>query len=115
MGLAVVLVAVGLPAAVNWAFVGLLPPGTLRLRPGIPATVAVRGLLTFGFFAADAYVPLAITDGRGASTWVAGAALSMASVLWATGSWMQANLIDRIGPRAGSIASASALIAAWSA
>lgn len=98
VGLAVVLVAVGLPAAV-WAFVGLVPPGTLRLRPGVPATVAVRGLLTCGFFAADAYVPLAITDGRGASTWVAGAALSLASVLWATGSWVQARVIDRMGPR----------------
>ena len=53
--LAVVLVAVGLPAA-GWAFVGLVPPGTLRLAPGVPATVAVRGLLTCGFFAADAYV-----------------------------------------------------------
>lgn len=98
VGLAVVLVVLGLPAA-GWAFVGLVPPGTLRLRPGVPATVAVRGLLTCGFFAADAYVPLAITDGRGAATWVAGAALSMASVLWATGSWVQARLIDRVGPR----------------
>lgn len=98
LGLAVVLLAVGLPAA-GWAFVGLVPQGTLRLKPGVPATVAVRGLLTCGFFAADAYVPLAITDGRGASTWVAGAALSMASVLWATGSWVQARVIDRMGPR----------------
>jgi MFS family permease len=98
LGLAVVLVGVGLPAA-GWALVGLVPAGTLRLRPGVPATVAVRGLLTCGFFAADAYVPLAITDGRGASTWVAGAALSAASVLWATGSWVQARVIDRLGPR----------------
>ncbi|MEZ5176919.1 MAG: MFS transporter [Acidimicrobiales bacterium] len=98
LGLAVVLVAVGLPAAA-WAFVGLVPPGPLCLRPGVPATVGVRGILTCGFFAADAYVPLAITDGRGAATWVAGAALSMASVLWATGSWVQARLIDRVGPR----------------
>ncbi|MBX3286236.1 MAG: MFS transporter [Actinobacteria bacterium] len=98
LGLAVVLVAVGLPVAA-WAFVGLVPAGTLHLRPGVPATVGVRGILTCGFFAADAYVPLAITDGRGAATWVAGAALSMASVLWATGSWVQARLIDRVGPR----------------
>ncbi len=89
----------GGPARRGWAFVGLVPAGTLRLRAGVPATVAVRGLLTCGFFAADAYVPLAITDGRGASTWVAGAALSMASVLWATGSWVQARVIDRMGPR----------------
>jgi MFS family permease len=30
---------------------------------------------------------------------VAGAALSAASVLWATGSWVQARVIDRLGPR----------------
>ncbi len=98
LGVAVALVALGLPAAA-WAFVGLVPSGTLSLQPGVPATVAVRGVLTCGFFLADAYVPLAVTDGRGAATWVAGAALSMASVLWATGSWVQARVIDRMGPR----------------
>lgn len=96
--LAVLLVAIGLPLAA-WAFVGLVPKGTARLAPGVPATVAVRGILTCGFFSADAYVSLAVTDGRGASIWVAGAALSAASVLWASGSWTQARLIERLGPR----------------
>lgn len=96
--LAVPLVLAGLPLA-GWAFVGLVPPGTARLRPGVPATVAVRGILTCGFFGADAYVSLAITDGRGAATWVAGMALSAGSVTWAAASWTQARLIDRYGPR----------------
>src|SRR5215813_7999904 len=34
----------------------LLPPGTLTARPGLPATILTRGLLTFTFFGADAYV-----------------------------------------------------------
>ena len=66
---------------------------------GVPATVAVRGLLTFGFFAADAYVPLAVVDGRGGSSWVAGGALTVSALTWASGSWVQARTIDRLGPR----------------
>ena len=67
LALAVVLVVVGAPAR-RRAFVGLVPTGTVRLGPGVPATVAVRGLLTCGFFAADAYVSLAVVDGRGGTT-----------------------------------------------
>ncbi len=95
---ALVALAVGLPLAVR-AVLHLLPTGTLRLAPGVPATVAMRGLLTFGFFAADAYVPLAVVDGRGGSSWIAGAALTMSALTWTAGSWTQAKLIDRLGPR----------------
>lgn len=95
---AVVLLVIGVPVAVN-ALVHLLPPGTLRLERGIPATVAVRGILTFGFFAADAYVPLAVVDGRGGSSWIAGAALTVSALTWTSASWIQARAIDQIGPR----------------
>jgi MFS family permease len=88
----------GLVGAV-WAFRLLQPPGTMRMAPGIPATVTVRGLLTWAFFAGDAYVSLAMTDGRGAETWVAGMALSAGAVCWTLGSWTQARLIGRLGPR----------------
>jgi hypothetical protein len=53
--------------------------------PGVPATVAVRGMLTFAFFSADAYVPLAVIDGRGGPRWMAGAALTACTVLWTIG------------------------------
>ncbi|HEX2577077.1 MAG TPA: MFS transporter, partial [Aquihabitans sp.] len=42
LALGAVLVLLGLPLA-SWAFVGLVPAGTVRLAPGVPATVAVRG------------------------------------------------------------------------
>lgn len=90
---------VGAVPAVLWALVGLVPSGTLRLRPGVPATIGVRGILTCAFFAADAYVPLAVVDGRGASTWVGGAALTASSVAWAAGAWIQARAFGRVGPR----------------
>jgi MFS family permease len=98
MVLAGALVLAGLPVAV-WAFVGLVPRGTLRLAPGVPAAVAVRGILTWGFFAADAYIPLAVVDGRDGPTWMGGAALSVACFTWAGASWVQARIIDRVGPR----------------
>jgi len=94
----VVLVAAGLPMAV-WATHRLLPPGTFRLAPGVPASVAVRGILTFSFFAADAYVPLAVVDGRDGDAWIAGAALTLCTLLWTAGSWTQARIIERVGPR----------------
>lgn len=96
--LAVACAAVGLPVAVR-SVRRLLPPGTFRLVEGVPATVAARGLLTFAFFAADAYVPLAVVDGRGGSSWVAGAALTVSALAWASGSWIQARAIDALGPR----------------
>jgi MFS family permease len=61
--------------------------------------VAGRGLLTFSFFATDAFLSLAITDVRGRSTLYAGAVLAVASFTWTAGSWLQARLVARTGPR----------------
>jgi MFS family permease len=87
-------IAVGLPA-----FRRLTPPGTLTARRGMAAAVLVRGLLTFSFFQADAYVPLTLTTVRGAATLVGGAALTASSVLWTVGSWVQERRIGKEGPR----------------
>ena len=47
------------------AFRWLTPPGTLRLAAGVPAAVLLRGLMTFSFFAADAYIALLLQTWRG--------------------------------------------------
>lgn len=96
--LAPVLLVVGVPLAVV-AYHHLQPDGTLRLAAGVPATVAVRGLLTLAFFSGDAYVPLALKDGRGTESWVAGLALTAGALGWSMGSWGQARLIVEHGPR----------------
>jgi MFS family permease len=70
----------------------LLPPGTGRARPGLPVTVLTRGLLTFGFFGADAYVTLTITVLRHHSTVLAGAAVTGSTLAWTVGAWTQAQL-----------------------
>lgn len=74
---------------------GLLPTGTLVLVAGLPAVVAVRGLLTFAFFGTDTFVPLAVTSVRHRSTMVAGFAVTAATMLWTAASWTQARLSRR--------------------
>jgi len=81
------------------SFRRLTPPGTLTARMGLPATVAIRGLLNFAFFAADAFVPFAIASIRGLSPLIGGLALTASAFLWTVGSWAQARWIERMGPR----------------
>ncbi len=92
------LVGAGLVLAVP-AFRRLTPPGTLRVASGLPAAVLLRGLLTFAFFCADAYVPLALQNWRGLSASVAGVALTAATLAWTAGAWVQARRFDRWGAR----------------
>jgi MFS family permease len=96
--LAVALVVAGSVPAV-WAFVRLVPEGTLALHPGLPAAVATRGVLTFAFFGTDAYVSLSVTEAHDAPTWVAGLALTGATLSWTTGAWVQQRVVVRRGPR----------------
>lgn len=68
---------------------GLLPAGAVRLRRGLPSVVAVRGLFTACFFAAETFVPLMLVQERGLRPVVAGFALTGGAVGWAAGSWLQ--------------------------
>jgi MFS family permease len=81
--------AVGLPALRR-----LVPPGTLTARPGLPATILIRGLLTFTFFGADAYVTLSVTEVRHHSPAYAGIAVTGATLAWTAGAWVQARLSE---------------------
>jgi MFS family permease len=82
-----------------WAFLRLVPTGTVSFHPGLPAAIAVRGVLTFAFFGTDAYVSLAVTEAHDAPTWVAGLALTGATLAWTAGAWVQQRLVVRRGPR----------------
>jgi MFS family permease len=81
------------------AFVRLVPAGTVRVRAGLPAAIAVRGILTFAFFGADAYVSLTMRSVRGTSTTMAGVALTAGTLAWSGASWVQARRIAAAGPR----------------
>jgi len=81
------------------ALPGLLPAGTLRAARGLPAAVLVRGILTFAFFGAGAYLPLALVTVRGTSATEAGLALTAATLSWTVGSWIQASRNEAWGGR----------------
>ena len=91
------------PGVVTGAVLGLgplrrlTPPGTLTGRAGLPAVVLSRGLLTFAFFGADTFVPYAVTDGRGASTFAASIAVTTATLGWTGATWFQQRYIARTG------------------
>jgi len=76
----------------------LTPGGTLRAARGLPATVLMRGVITFAFFAVDAYVALALVEWRGLSAAQAGIALTAATLSWTAGSWTQAKFSKRWPP-----------------
>ena len=63
-------------------------------RRGLPTTILTRGLLTFAFFGADAYVTLSITVVRHRSPVVAGIAVTGATLAWTAGAWVQARLSE---------------------
>ncbi len=70
----------------------LLPRGALRLARGLPTTVVMRGIGAWAYFAAEAYIPLAMVDQRRLSASAAGLALSVAAIGWLVGSWSQGRL-----------------------
>ncbi len=86
----------------------VLPSGTLRAAPGLPAVIAAMGLLNLSFFGVDAFVPLTLTAVRGLSVVTAGLALTAATLTWTAGAWMQARLARRHPP--GSIAVAGLIV-----
>jgi len=76
-------IALALPALAR-----IVPKGTFRARPGIPAAAASAFLLSASFFAVDGFVPLMLTGVRGLSV-AAGVVLATATVAWSVGSWWQ--------------------------
>ncbi len=72
----------------------LVPEGTLTAQPGLPAIILIRGMLTFAFFGADAYVTLTITTVRHHTPVVAGLAVTGATLGWTAGAWGQARLSE---------------------
>ncbi|MCC3267839.1 MFS transporter [Arthrobacter gengyunqii] len=81
--------------AAGVALVRLLPPGTLSLARGLPSVVATRGLLSAGFVAAEAFLPLMLLATHGVDPATAGLALTAGAVGWAVGSFLQARARGR--------------------
>ena len=70
----------------------LLPGGTFRLRRGLPAVIAVRGLIAATFVATEAFLPLLLVRERGWPPVLAGAVLTTGAVTWSASAWVQGRL-----------------------
>ena len=81
-----ILLAVGLAAVVVFA-PKLLPKGTFTIRAGLPAVIALRGLVAAAGFGAEVFLPLMLTRERGLSPAFAGLALTVSALSWTAASW----------------------------
>jgi MFS family permease len=81
------------------SYLRLVPDGTVRARPGLPAAILARGVLTFAFFGADAYVPLALADVRGLSGLWIGVSVTLTTLAWTGGAWIQERAVAEVGAR----------------
>lgn len=93
-----VLAAAGV-AALVWGIRPLLPVGTFRVRPGVGAPIAMRGLLAGAFFGIESTVPLSLNVQHHYGATAAGLPLACAGFSWATGSWIQGRVDDSRGPQ----------------
>jgi len=89
------LIVCGLALALP-SLVRIVPAGTLRARRGMAAAAAAAFLLSLGFMAGDAFVPLMLTAVRGRSIGEAGWLLTFMSIAWAAGSWWQSRVATRL-------------------
>ncbi|MDO5498810.1 MAG: MFS transporter [Propionibacteriaceae bacterium] len=76
-------------ALLAWGLPRLMPPGFLRLGQGLPAVMMTRALVAGSFFGAEAFIPLMLVELHGQSLTRAGLMLTVGSVGWFVGSWLQ--------------------------
>ena len=93
IGLAAAAVAL---AVVVLAVRPLLPAGSLVVRRGLPAVIALRGAIAATFFATEIYLPYLLQDHYGVSVWLSGATLTVGALGWSAASEVQARLGARL-------------------
>ncbi|MEO7131254.1 MAG: MFS transporter [Dermatophilaceae bacterium] len=86
---ATVLGVIGLVLAVP----SLVPRGSARMTRGLPSVMASRFLLTGTFNGAMTFVPLMLVTERGLSPGLAGLMLTVGSLGWTLGSYIQGNAL----------------------
>lgn len=74
----------------------LLPVGTLAVRRGLPAAIALSGLSQGAFFAAEAFIPLLLHRQRGMPLGIAGLALTAGALSWSAGALYRARVHERV-------------------
>jgi MFS family permease len=90
--LPVTLTALGLVGVVVSA-PRLVPPGTLRMKRGLPAVMMSRFLLTASFNGALTFIPLMLVNERHLSLTTAGIMLTVGALGWSFGSFVQGHTL----------------------
>lgn len=90
-------VALGAVLIIAFAVLPLLPRRTLRSGRGLPSVVLMRGVVAGAFFAAEAYIPYLLMRKFDFSATVAGIALMVAALAWASASQLQGRFGERLG------------------
>ena len=93
IGLVVGGIVIALPALTD-----IVPRGTLRGAPGLPAAAAAAFLLSAAFLGVDSFITLMLTGIRGVSLAEASIVVTAATVSWAAGSFWQSSRAERIRP-----------------
>ncbi|QNP57263.1 MFS transporter [Tessaracoccus defluvii] len=83
-------------AALGWGLPRILAPTARGFGPGIPSVVLTRAMQAGSFFAAEAMILVVLQDLRGYTPFEVGLALTVGSIGWTTGSWLQAQRWLRI-------------------
>ena len=73
-----------------WGLPRILAPRARGFGPGIPSVVLARALQAGAFFAAETILLVTLQDLRGLSPFEVGMALTIGSLGWTVGSWLQA-------------------------
>lgn len=89
-GLVEAAMAVAAVAVLLFTLPRMMPAGFLRLRRGLASVVWSRALAAGAFFGADAFIPLMLVQTRGLSLQLAGLMITVGSIGWTVGSWLQA-------------------------
>jgi MFS family permease len=82
LGIALSLIVVA--TSTRW----LMPRGYLLAQHGLPAVIALRGLVAASYFSTEVFIPLALQN-RGVSVTLSGLILGCACVMWFAGSTFQ--------------------------
>lgn len=76
--------------ALAWGLPRILAPATRGLGPGLPSVVLARATQAGAFFAAETLVLVTLQNLRGYTPFQVGWALTVGSLGWTIGSWLQA-------------------------
>jgi MFS family permease len=74
----------------------LVPRGTLVARRGLPSVILTRGLIAAAFFGAEVYLPYLLIERYEFLPSLAGLALTLSALSWASASWLQGRLGVRL-------------------